>query len=243
MILSAGAYQSPVLLMISGIGPATDLEPFGITVREDLPVGHNLQDHLMAQLNYETDGPSLFGIFTPENFELFEREGRGPLTSGYPEAAAFFHSRSGLDAPDVEFHISASMFYDEALTAPHDSGYCFGPVVIKPTSRGRVMLRTPMADSKPLVLCNFLTTEEDRLCVIAGARKALEIAEQEPLKKVDAQAIQRSRRRFGRGDPGLRPPRRPDRVSPDFDVRHRVGRRPAASRLWRSMVCVSRTRR
>ena len=49
-----------------------------------------------------------------------------------------------------------------SVTAPHDSGFCFGPVVIKPTSRGRVMLRAPVADSKPRVLCNFLTTEEDR---------------------------------------------------------------------------------
>ena len=62
----------------------------------------------------------------------------------------------------MEFHYAPSMFYDEGLTAPHDSGYCFGPVVIKPTSRGRVMLRAPLADSKPRVLCNFLTTEEDR---------------------------------------------------------------------------------
>jgi choline dehydrogenase len=76
------------------------------------------------------------------------------------------------------------MFYDEGLTAPHDNGYCFGPVVIKPSSRGWVKLRTPMADSKPLVLCNFLTTEEDRQCILAGMRKALEVAEQEPLKLV-----------------------------------------------------------
>ena len=86
VILSAGAYQSPVLLMLSGIGPAEDLALFGIEVRENLPVGHNLQDHCMAQLNYETDEPSLFGAFTPENFELFETEGRGPLTSNIPEA-------------------------------------------------------------------------------------------------------------------------------------------------------------
>jgi choline dehydrogenase-like flavoprotein len=183
VILSAGAYQSPVLLMISGIGPAEDLAPYGMEVRESLPVGHNLQDHCMAQLNYETDEPSLFGAFAPDNFALYESEGKGPLTSNIPEAAAFFHTRPGLEAPDMQFHFAPSMFYDEGLTAPHDHGYCFGPVVIKPTSRGRVMLRAPLADSKPRVLCNFLTTEEDRACMIAGVRKAMEIAEQEPLRK------------------------------------------------------------
>jgi choline dehydrogenase len=183
VILSAGSYQSPVLLMISGIGPAGDLAPYGMEVREDLPVGHNLQDHCMAQLNFETDEPSLFGAFAPDNFALYESEGKGPLTSNIPEAAAFFHTREGLEAPDMQFHFAPSMFYDEGLTAPHDHGYCFGPVVIKPTSRGRVMLRAPLADSKPRVLCNFLTTEDDRRCMIAGVRKAMEVAEQEPLKK------------------------------------------------------------
>ena len=184
VILSAGAYQSPVLLMISGIGPAVDLEPYGMEVRENLPVGHNLQDHCMCQLNYETDEPSLFGAFNAENFELFAKEGRGPLTSNIPEAAAFFRTRPELEAPDMQFHYAPSMFYDEGLTAPHTGGYCFGPVVIKPTSRGRVLLRAPLADSKPRVLCNFLTTEEDRRCMLDGMRKALEVAAQEPLQKV-----------------------------------------------------------
>jgi choline dehydrogenase-like flavoprotein len=183
VILSAGSYQSPALLLISGIGPAEDLEQLGIEVRENLPVGHNLQDHCMVQLNYETDEPSLFGAFTPENFELLEAEGRGPLTSNIPEAGAFFRTRPELEAPDVEFHYAPSLFYDEGLTAPHASGCCFGPVVVKPTSRGRVMLRAPLADSKPRVLCNFLTTEEDSASMIAGVRLALEIAEQEPLRK------------------------------------------------------------
>jgi choline dehydrogenase len=58
-------------------------------------------------------------------------------------------------------------------------------VVIKPTSRGRVMLRTPLPDSKPRVLCNFLTTEEDRQSMLAGLRMALEIAGQAPLKAVE----------------------------------------------------------
>ena len=95
VIVSAGAYQSPVLLMLSGIGPAEDLGFFGIPVREDLPVGHNLQDHCMVNVNYLTDEPGLFGIFTPENFALLESEGRGPLTSNYPEAGGFFRTRVG----------------------------------------------------------------------------------------------------------------------------------------------------
>jgi len=189
VILSAGAYQSPVLLMISGIGPAEDLEALGLDVHENLPVGHDLQDHCMAQLNYETDEPSLFGAFTPENFELLDTEGRGPLTSNIPEAGAFFRTRPDLEAPDIQFHYAPSMFYDEGLTAPHAGGYCFGPVVIKPTSRGRVMLRAPLPDSKPRVLSNFLTTEEDRRSMLEGVRMALEIAEQAPLKTAGRKAF------------------------------------------------------
>jgi choline dehydrogenase-like flavoprotein len=185
VILSAGAYQSPVLLMLSGIGPAEELEPFGIKVREELPVGRNLQDHLMVNVNYLSSEPALFGIFTPENFELLHAEGRGPLSSNLPEAGGFFRTRPDLPAPDLQFHFSPSLFYDEGLTAPHDHGYVFGPVVVKPTSRGKVMLRTPMADSKPRVLCNFVTTEADRQTVITGTRMALDVAAQPALQAVE----------------------------------------------------------
>jgi choline dehydrogenase len=184
VILSAGAYQSPVLLMLSGIGPEDQLTPFGIELREPLPVGHNLQDHCMAQLNYLTDEQSLFMSATPQNIALLQSEGRGPLTSNIPEAAGFFRTRPGLEAPDVQFHFAPSLFFDEGLTAPSDHGYCFGPVVIHPTSRGRVMLRAPLPDAKPRVLCNFLTTEEDRRSMLDGMRLALQIASQAPLRAV-----------------------------------------------------------
>ena len=168
--------------MLSGIGPAQDLEFFGIPVRQDLPVGENLQDHCMVNVNYLTDQPGLFGIFTPENFALLEAEGRGPLTSNYPEAGGFFTTRSGLPAPDVEFHFAAAPFFDEGLTPPPDNGFAFGPVVIKPTSRGKVGLRTPMPESKPTVPCNFLTTAEDRASVLEGVRIALDIASRPALR-------------------------------------------------------------
>src|SRR5207342_1562222 len=74
VILSAGSYQSPVLLMLSGIGPADEIAPLGIGVRNDVPVGHNLQDHCMAQLNYTTNEETLFGAFTPDNLALLEKE-------------------------------------------------------------------------------------------------------------------------------------------------------------------------
>lgn len=189
VILSAGTYQSPVLLMLSGIGPADDLGFFGIPVREDLPVGHNLQDHCMVNVNYLTDEPGLFGIFTPENFALLERDGRGPLTSNYPEAGGFFRTRSGLDAPDVEFHFAAAPFFDEGLTPPPDNGFAFGPVIVKPTSRGKVGLRTTMPDSKPTILCNFLTTGEDRASAVEGVRIALDIASQPALRAIQREPL------------------------------------------------------
>ena len=88
------------------------------------------------------------------------------LKAGYGFTAGWAGQHTGtIGAMFMQFHYAPSMFYDEGLTAPHDHGYCFGPVVIKPTSRGRVLLRAPLADSKPRVLCNFLTTEEDRRCM------------------------------------------------------------------------------
>jgi choline dehydrogenase-like flavoprotein len=185
LILSAGTYQSPVLLQLSGIGPAAELEQLGIEVRADLPVGESLQDHCMAQLNYFTDEESLFTAVTPENIALLESEGRGALTSNIPEAGGFFRTREGLDAPDIQFHYAPSMFFDQGLSAPADHGYCFGPVVIKPSSRGKVRLRAPLPDSKPLIVNNFLTTDDDRESMIAGVRMAMQIAEQPALKAVE----------------------------------------------------------
>ena len=164
VILSAGTYQSPVLLMLSGIGPADDLAPLGIEVREDLPVGDNLQDHCMAQreLPHRRAERCSWRVNAREHRAARRTRAAGRSAPTSPRRAAFFRTRPGLDAPDIEFHFAPSLFFDEGLTAPSDHGYCFGPVVVKPTSRGKVMLRAPLPDSKPRVLHNFLTTEEDR---------------------------------------------------------------------------------
>ena len=184
VIVSAGAYQSPQLLMLSGIGPADQLPLFQIEVRKDLPVGQGLQDHCMTLMNWKTDVEGLMTALTPENLELLQSEGRGPLSSNIAEAGGFVRTRPGLDAPDCQFHCAPALFYDEGLGAAVEHGIAFGPGVVKPTSRGAVTLRTPSPYSKPRILHNYLTTPEDRQTILAGARIALTISQQPALEPV-----------------------------------------------------------
>ena len=176
VILAAGSYHTPQLLMLSGVGPADQLRPVGIEPRHELPVGQNLQDHLMLNFVCLTDKGSLISSVTPEAFALYESEGRGPVTSNGGEGGAFVRTRDGLDAPDVQFHIGCLLLHEEFLGVPFDDAYTFGPAVVKPTSRGQVTLRSPIAHARPRILHNYLQTEEDRQSMIAGVRLNMEIS-------------------------------------------------------------------
>ncbi|MGO8905147.1 MAG: GMC family oxidoreductase [Solirubrobacteraceae bacterium] len=184
VIVSAGAYQSPQLLMLSGIGPAEALTLFGIEVRRDLPVGEGLQDHCMTLMNWKADYESLMGALTPENIGLLQTEGRGPLSSNIAEAGGFIRTRPGLDAPDCQFHCAPGLFYEEGLAAAVEHGVAFGPGVVKPTSRGTVELRTASPYVKPRIRHKYLTTEEDRATILAGVKVALQIAQQDAFKGI-----------------------------------------------------------
>ncbi|MFD8863225.1 GMC family oxidoreductase [Streptomyces sp. NPDC059590] len=184
VILSAGAYESPKLLMLSGIGPAAALSAFGIEVVRDLPVGQGLQDHYMTVLNFRTGVESLMSAQSPENVALLRDAGRGPLTSNIGEAGGFLHSRGGLDAPDVQLHMAPVLFHQEGLGPVTEHGLALGPSVVAPTSRGQVTLRSPLPDAAPRIVHNYLTTAEDRACIVGGLRMALEIAAQDALAEV-----------------------------------------------------------
>jgi choline dehydrogenase-like flavoprotein len=181
VVLCAGAYNSPQLLMLSGIGPAAALAAAGIQPRTDLPVGENLQDHAHVGLSYLTDTPTLISVQTPENLELFTAAGRGPLTSNVAEAGGFLRTRDGLTAPDAQIHAAPVMFVDEGLGAPHDHAFMLGAVVLRPTSRGRVTLRSSIPSAKPRIQHDYFTTSEDRDTAVRAIRMLLEIAEQPAL--------------------------------------------------------------
>ncbi len=184
VIVSAGSYETPKLLMLSGIGLADELSPLGIETRVDLPVGRNLQDHLLVLVNYLTDADTLISAGSAENVALLENESRGALTSNAAEAGGFFHTRDGLIAPDVQLHMAPVMSVNESLTVPTANAFALGPCTLSPTSRGFVTLRSADPAYPPRIQHNYLATEDDRTAIVAGLRITLDIAAQPALKSL-----------------------------------------------------------
>jgi choline dehydrogenase-like flavoprotein len=183
IVLSAGAYGSPQILMLSGIGPADDLTPFGIRPVVDLPVGTNLQDHPLLPMSYLTDEKSLFGAGSAEDVALY-KEGRGPLTSNIAEGGVFLSTCGDERVPDCKFEMAPVLYFDEGLSSPVDHAFSMVTIPLKPTSRGRVALRSARPDAKPRISHNYLATEHDRATMIAGVRLAMDILRQSVLSKV-----------------------------------------------------------
>lgn len=181
VIVSAGTYLSPVLLMASGIGPAEEIAALGIPVVEDLPVGRNLQDHLMMPIVYRTDQVSLLGAFTPENLERYEREGAGPLSSGAGEAGGFIHS--GM-SEEVDFQLSALPGLFDGMREVTEHGVTVAGWPMYPTSVGSVRLRTADALTKPRITHNYLMTEHDQKVAVGGLGRIMEITQRPEFRAV-----------------------------------------------------------
>jgi choline dehydrogenase-like flavoprotein len=181
VIVSGGAYNTPQLLMLSGIGPADHLHSIGIEVLHELPVGDNLQDHPSVGFTYMTDEPvSLFEADTEENLVAF-MQGQGPLTSNVAEAGLFWRSRDDLPAPDIQFHAAPAMFIEEGLVDPPGHGYTFGPCLVAPRSVGEVRLASNDPTAKPSIRHNYLAEQEDVDALVAGLKLAAQIGDAAPL--------------------------------------------------------------
>jgi choline dehydrogenase-like flavoprotein len=177
VILCAGSYNSPQLLMLSGVGPAEPLTLLQIPVLADLPsVGQNLQDHPAAGLAWSHDDErSLASAMTDENMVEFAEHGRGPLTSNIAEAGGFVRTSADLPAPDIQFHAAPALYVDEGLSPVFEHGFGFAPCMLKPASRGTVGLLSPDPTAKPWILHNYYAEDSDMQAMVDGLRLALEI--------------------------------------------------------------------
>jgi choline dehydrogenase-like flavoprotein len=188
VILSAGSYQSPQIMLLSGIGPAEELELAGIPSVLDLPVGRGLQDHVAVWITYMTDQPSLLTEETEENLALLQTEARGPMTSNFAESGGFIRTRENLGAPDVQLHAIPILFPEGGAGEILVDGWALSACVLRPTGTGFVKLRSRVPSAKPRILHNYAVTEEDRTTLMAGLKRCLEIAEQPALRAVSTGA-------------------------------------------------------
>jgi choline dehydrogenase len=184
VILSAGAYGSPHLLLLSGVGPIADLSPFDIPSVADLPVGQGLQDHMLCAINYFTDEESLITAASPANTAALQELGQGPLTSNIDEAGGFLQTRTDLSGPDIQLHSAPVIFFDEGFGAPPAHGTAIAVSTVSPESRGQVRLRSAYPDAAPRIQHNYLQAEGDRQSMVAGLRAAMEIAHQAPMRTI-----------------------------------------------------------
>jgi choline dehydrogenase len=183
VILSAGAFGSPQLLMLSGIGPADELKTLGIEPRVDLPgVGENLQDHPFVVGIWEsTIGESLLDAERPRAMLEFLRKGTGPLTSTVAEAFLWTRFDREATAPDLQLHLAPAYFADNGFEESDEHAFTLAPVLVAPKSRGWVKLRSADPIAKPRILGNHLTEQADADALVHGVKLVRELAGTEPL--------------------------------------------------------------
>ena len=186
VLVCAGTYASPQLLMLSGIGDPAQLERSGIAAIHELPaVGRNLQDHLSAGAIWRTDEPVslLVATLEPERCmrELLE-SGRGPLTSCIAEAGAFARTAPDLPAPDLQLHAVPAAYPDEGLGEIRHHGVTLTVTVLTPRSRGGVTLASADPTAKPRIEHGYLSEQADVDRTLTGVRRLLEIASQPALR-------------------------------------------------------------
>ncbi|MFL5846117.1 MAG: GMC family oxidoreductase, partial [Solirubrobacteraceae bacterium] len=187
VILSGGAYNSPQLLMLSGIGPAEHLASRLIMPIADRPaVGRNLQDHVTVWSMWRSDEPvSLADAMAPENVERnlaeFETQGSGPLTSNMAEVGGFARTSDDLPAPDLQIHAIPGILAEDPPFGQSDHGISIGVCLLTPRSAGEVFLATPEPSSKPHIMHRYFADGEDMRRMEAGVALVMEIARRQAL--------------------------------------------------------------
>jgi choline dehydrogenase len=184
VLLCGGAINSPQLLMLSGVGDGDALRGLGIEVRAHLPgVGRNLQDHLEIYVQHACTQPiSLYGATRPWNqlriglqWLLF---GEGLGATNHFESGAFIRRHDGVRHPDLQYHFLPMAVSYDGRAAVEGHGYQAHVGPMRPTSRGRVALRSADPRQAPSILFNYMGTDGDRAEMRDAVRLTREILAQ-----------------------------------------------------------------
>jgi choline dehydrogenase-like flavoprotein len=195
VIVASGAFQTPQLLMLSGVGDSAALAKYGIESVHHLPgVGQNLQDHPDFIFAYTSDDPNFTGISFGGIARIFRaigqyrRERRGPMTSNFAECGGFLKTRPELEAPDIQLHFGMAMVDDHGRKRHWGSGFSCHVCLLRPKSRGSVALKNADPMQPPLIDPNFLGEVDDLEAMVAGfktTRRLMETPALRALQKKD----------------------------------------------------------
>ena len=195
--LCGGAINSPQLLLLSGVGPAAQLEEHGIPVVLDSPgVGENLRDHLIVILGFACQRPitlaSAESLGSVARYLIFRR---GHLSSNVGEAGGFFKTQDGIEIPDLQYHFAPSYFEGHGFDNPETHGFSIGPTLVQPGSVGRLSLKSKDPIQAPALEPRYFSDPSDLDLLVEGVRRALGVVAAsafddyrgEPIFEVDAE--------------------------------------------------------
>jgi choline dehydrogenase-like flavoprotein len=197
VLLSAGALQSPQLLMLSGVGPADHLREHGIDVVLDAPgVGAQLHDHI--DVIQVIDAPQLKGLFglalsfVPRAIAgiiEWRNKRSGLLTTNFAEAGGFIRSAPGESVPDLQFHFTVAKLADHGRQTNFGYGYSCHVCLLQPKSRGSVRLASADPLAPPLIDPNFLDDADDLRKMVSGFRQMRTILSQPALSSLGGKEL------------------------------------------------------
>ncbi len=196
VLLSAGAYGSPAILQHSGIGDATALHRLGIDVKLHMPkVGHNLHDHPSSVVQMKTNNTESYGLSwqaLPRNalsvFQyLFARTGQ--IAGNLFEVTGFLRTIDGLDRPDVQFVLMPANRPNPGQAFPHGHGFGINSILLRPKSRGSVLISSNDPHAAPLIDNAFLRDDADLEPLLRGLRIARKILAMPQMAKYQATEI------------------------------------------------------
>ena len=190
VILAAGAFQTPQLLMVSGVGPKDELLKHGIPILKDLPgVGKNLQDHPDFVFVYKSSSLDATGFSLASvpkwirEISRFRRERRGMLTSNFAEGGAFLRTNMALDKPDIQLHFVVAPVEDHARKLRFGHGLSCHVCLLRPRSRGTVLLSSKDPQAAPLIDPAFFQASQDLEDMVAAFKLTRSLMEAPALKR------------------------------------------------------------